>query len=1215
MTTTNQTNTTTQVQQLNSEDLLIEVSTGSIQTDSLRNLLGKGIAFVDNSGSTTGAILEALQRFTVRLAPARTGLWNSSCEPIKATNSISWGSRGGTSPDSIYRDSSWASTISVFVLLTDGQVGQPDVRKLSGQVHLTSHLPTILGIAGTTLDPDVSIARFNVSVLLAHYTAAPNAIIIVMDRTGTFQNQGHVWVLAAKGDFARRVGFCDLPDLGLNPVLGAFPFVSIDSIRNQTVSVVEPQPSGTVLVNDGRHYVQLSVLTRVAENFWDLAEVTSEEDIESVVRTLHTRGELAAFRAKLQVLSNKLDEEAANTTRHSVPSGPGVASLLSQLRHAKNSTERSDVSSRLLSSAGAQAKAEAVQRDEGRERVRSRRAIIGAALEAASVIERAGMGADCLGRLSNRAARSKKTDITTLARMDSLNLGDAPHEECIILLDEGPSALVIRAVPAEEVENNTNDFSLDFPLATGGTTRNDVWLPDVIGLESADQIEATQESALTREETVVGIPVLSLSSEGNRREMYKRFCIAFTGRLQVGNVWLIALASITHTIENKEWASQDTPVGRLLHYLGQQIMTHVVLKSGHKLAPDGDATIAQALVRNIGDDEFAQHQPLNATVTAAIALIRWVGPTSASPSHYRSCVIARANRCVPQEYLTWLKRPETPDLPTTNSLWESIYSVRASTNRVVPVAGGHHMVCSWEGVLSKRSRNDLDMFARSFALATGQENEGGDSLITPGLSLVVRAVISGVTPNHSSNKAIEATNKFHEICATEFLPNTVGVASEDLCSSALARWLVWARSPMVPLPPFATPYGPSVIFFYHGRTRGGGVTNMTDGYTWIENEPQHLRLTGLTEHIRTTRARLLHLEYNANPDGSFNKHTSCTPMYRRMWETWCNNPLMDPHSGEFVNAVVNEIMNAKTGNIHTECLEHEIAMLAGSMIEAGHVQLLGEDPPSLMDRLVLELAGRRPSDLNAPQTIWVPSTNPTIQQALAVAAEKSREDVQKAVQQLTQPAQSKTPTRIITIAKLSRFLVRLLRHAAPSRNLTIRPNGYVSMTDLLAIDELHGVLIEQVVTITEAEKKNRLQLTTEDNELLIRATQGHTIPSVDSDALMDRITHPDQIPLCIHGTYEGAWDSIEKIGLNRMQRNNIHMSPGLPDDPEVRSGIRTSTEVLIYINVPEAMDAGIPFYRSHNGVICSPGPIPSEFFSHVMRRSDGRSLRHWKYTN
>jgi 2'-phosphotransferase len=1204
-----ETTTQTQIQFTNSEDLFIEVNTSNMKSDTLRNILGKGIAFVDNSGSTRNGILQALKQFTVKLAPARTALWNTSCGPVMATDMISWNSMGGTSPVSIYSNSSWTSTISVFILLTDGGVEELDVRKLSQNVHFTAHLPTILGIAVRTLDPDESISQFNVSVLLAHYTAATNAIIIVMDHAGT--GRGHVWVLAAKGDFARQVALRDLPDLGSNPVLGELPFVSIDSIRNQTFTVLESQPAGTVRVNDGRHYVQLSVLARVKENFWDLAEVASEEDIECVIRTLHTSGELPTFRANLQFLSKKLDEEAQSENSNS-PAGSGVTSLLSQLRHAQNPTERANITNRLLSSVGAQAEAEVIQRDEGKERVRSRRAIIGVALEAASSIERVGMGADCLGRLSNRAARSKKTDTTTLSRMDYLDLVDAPDEECIILLDEGPSALMIRAVPDEDVENNTNDFSLDFPLSTGGTTRNDVWLPDVIGLESADQIEATQKSAITREETVVGIPILSLSSELNRRETYRRLCIAFTGGLQVGNVWLLALASITHTLETKEWASSDTPVGRLLHYLGQQIMTHVVLKSGHKLATTGDVTIAQALVSNIGDDEFTQHQPLNATVTAAMALIRWGGPTTASPNHYRSCVIARANRCIPQEYLAWLKRPDTHGLPTTISLWGSIYTVRAGTKRVVPVAGGHHMVYSWEGVLSERSRNDLDMFARSFALATGQTTEGGDSLITPGVSLVVRAVISGVTPNHSSNRAIEVTNGFHQICAAEFLPTTVGVASEDLCFSALAKWLIWARSPMVPLPPFATSYGPSVIFFYHGRTRGGGVTNMTDGYTWLENEPQHLQITGLTEHIRTTRARLLHLEYNANPDGSFNDHTSCTPMYRRMWETWSKNPMMDPHSGEFVNAVVQEIITAKTGNIHTECLEHEIAMLAGSMTEAGRVEILGEAPPSLMGRVVLELAGRRPSDLNPPPTIWVPITNPRIQQALTIAAEKSREAVEKAVEQLTHlPRPTGTPTRVITLAKLSRFLVRLLRHSAPSHNLTMRTNGYVSMSDLLAITELHGVLIEQIVTITEADNKNRLQLTTEDDELLIRATQGHTIPSVNSDALMDRITDPDQVPLCIHGTYEEAWESIKQIGLYRMQRNNIHMSCGLIDDPKVTSGIRPSTEVLIYINVANAMAANIPFYRSHNGVICSPGPIPSQYFSHVVRRSDGLSLHNW----
>lgn len=49
-------------------------------------------------------------------------------------------------------------------------------------------------------------------------------------------------------------------------------------------------------------------------------------------------------------------------------------------------------------------------------------------------------------------------------------------------------------------------------------------------------------------------------------------------------------------------------------------------------------------------------------------------------------------------------------------------------------------------------------------------------------------------------------------------------------------------------------------------------------------------------------------------------------------------------------------------------------------------------------------------------------------------------------------------------------------------------------------------------------------------------------------------------------------------------------------------------DCLIYIDVARAMDQGIPFFRSANNVICSPGPIPPTCFAHVARRSDGVSL-------
>merc|ERR1712070_528657 len=118
----------------------------------------------------------------------------------------------------------------------------------------------------------------------------------------------------------------------------------------------------------------------------------------------------------------------------------------------------------------------------------------------------------------------------------------------------------------------------------------------------------------------------------------------------------------------------------------------------------------------------------------------------------------------------------------------------------------------------------------------------------------------------------------------------------------------------------------------------------------------------------------------------------------------------------------------------------------------------------------------------------------------------------------------------------------------------------------------------------------RYQIMEEGGVLWLRATQGHSIPGVESDLLMQRIEDPAEVPVCIHGTYEEAWEIISQSALDRMARNQIQMAVGLPGDSQVTSGIRRNIEVLIYVDVARCMEAGIPFFRSTNDVICSPGP-------------------------
>lgn len=85
------------------------------------------------------------------------------------------------------------------------------------------------------------------------------------------------------------------------------------------------------------------------------------------------------------------------------------------------------------------------------------------------------------------------------------------------------------------------------------------------------------------------------------------------------------------------------------------------------------------------------------------------------------------------------------------------------------------------------------------------------------------------------------------------------------------------------------------------------------------------------------------------------------------------------------------------------------------------------------------------------------------------------------------------------------------------------------------------------------------------------------------------ITDPSEAPEVIHGTYLKSWDIIKDQGLNKMGRNHIHFAAGEPGENGVISGMRSSCEVIIKLNMEKALKDGLKFFRSANNVILSPG--------------------------
>ncbi|KAF1918963.1 phosphotransferase KptA/Tpt1 [Ampelomyces quisqualis] len=260
---------------------------------------------------------------------------------------------------------------------------------------------------------------------------------------------------------------------------------------------------------------------------------------------------------------------------------------------------------------------------------------------------------------------------------------------------------------------------------------------------------------------------------------------------------------------------------------------------------------------------------------------------------------------------------------------------------------------------------------------------------------------------------------------------------------------------------------------------------------------------------------------------------------------------------------------------------------------------------------------------------------------------------------------SRNPANQSRDVQVSRKISWLLRHGAGSEGLTLGKGGYVNVQDALntrALKSLKITFPELRDAVTNSDKKRfsmilavsqvqaqssedasqsgkdlsaeTLQTITESDDpsdYLIRANQGHSI-KVDVEGLLTPITtEAGNVPeTVVHGTDDSAWRLILKSGgLRRMGRNHIHFASGLPADfkslaidtasveekeaAPVISGMRKNSSVLIYIDIQEALDAGVKFYVSENGVILTEGNeegfLSYEFFKRVeSRKKDGGVL-------
>ncbi|KAF9617810.1 hypothetical protein IFM89_038992 [Coptis chinensis] len=195
------------------------------------------------------------------------------------------------------------------------------------------------------------------------------------------------------------------------------------------------------------------------------------------------------------------------------------------------------------------------------------------------------------------------------------------------------------------------------------------------------------------------------------------------------------------------------------------------------------------------------------------------------------------------------------------------------------------------------------------------------------------------------------------------------------------------------------------------------------------------------------------------------------------------------------------------------------------------------------------------------------------------------------------------------IDALGRLLTRILRHIASELNLNMRSDGYVRVSDVLKLNmktfadiPIRSHTVEDIREAVRRDNKQRFSLLEENDELLIRANQGHTLKTIESESLLKPILLVEEAPVCVHGTYKKNLESILQSGLKPMKRLHVHFSSGLPSGGEIISGMRRDVNILIFLDVRKALGDGLKLYISDNKVILTEGVdgvVPVKYFEKI----------------
>lgn len=174
------------------------------------------------------------------------------------------------------------------------------------------------------------------------------------------------------------------------------------------------------------------------------------------------------------------------------------------------------------------------------------------------------------------------------------------------------------------------------------------------------------------------------------------------------------------------------------------------------------------------------------------------------------------------------------------------------------------------------------------------------------------------------------------------------------------------------------------------------------------------------------------------------------------------------------------------------------------------------------------------------------------------------------------------------ITRTSRKMSLVLRHKPEAIGLTLDPNGWATVAELLKRLAATGTPLTHAELDTIVAENNKKRFAFNPEGTKIRASQGH---SIDVDLEFEPLTPPAEL---FHGTATTSVDSILATGLQSRSRQHVHLSLDLETATQV--GGRHGKPVILTVNAAAMHKDGYKFYRSANDVWLT-DEIPAQYLT------------------